>query len=124
MADLFKLVGTIVINANDAQKTIDTTTTAAGKLNLELSKVDSNATAAGEGMDKASGHFGEKGKFGAASVWLGNMLSELTRKAVSLGYQLINSGIDYNATMERYQKSFATMLGSEEEAQKSRGGAP
>lgn len=118
MADIFKLVGTVVIEAETAKKTLDDVTTKAKSVNTELENVDDKASVAGNGLDTASAHFGEKGKFGMAAVWLGNLLADLTKKAVNLGYQLINSGIDYNATMERYQKSFATMLGSEEEAQK------
>lgn len=52
----------------------------------------------------------------AASVAVGNLLADVARATANTGKQLVQTGINYNSTMENYQTNFATMLGGSSEA--------
>lgn len=107
--NLFTLVGKIAIENSEANREIDETTEKAKGLSSSL-------TGIGDAADKSEEKLRDGSKFGAASVWLGNMLTSLTNKAVGLGKSLISVGFDFNASIETYQAQFSALLGSEEDA--------
>lgn len=104
--ELFKLVGRIMLDTSGVETEIDSVISS-------VSQAGQQAEATGQQMGKA---FGKNGSFGAGSVWLGNMMTSLTRKAVSFGKSLVSSGFDYNSQMEQLTVSFATMMGGNTEA--------
>ena len=108
MAELFKLVGTIAIDATDATQKIEAVITAGEDLEKKL---------IGIGAD-ADSSIGSKSGFAAASVWLGNTITELTRRAAQLGKEFVLSGLKYNAAMEGYEVSFGTLLNGDMEKAK------
>lgn len=57
-----------------------------------------------------------------AAVAIGNLISRLIEKAAQLGKQMIETGVNFNATMESYQASYSTLLGSQAEAAKALSG--
>lgn len=107
--NLFKLLGTIAIDNSEAEEKINNTTNAAKGLGDSLDGAGTSATNLGNNIDS-------KSRFGAASVWLGNMLTTLTSKAVSFVSSLAGTGFNYNAQMETYVTSFATMMEGNTEA--------
>lgn len=108
MADLFTLVGTIAIDATDATQKIEATISAAEDLEGVLNGIGANAESS----------FGSKSAFGAASVWLGNTITELTNRAAQLGKEFVLSGLKYNAAMEGYEVTFGTLLNGDMEKAK------
>ena len=109
MADLFTLVGTIAIDATDATQKIEATISAAEGLEGVLNGIGTSAESS----------LGSSSAFGAASVWLGNTLTELTHRASQLGKEFVLAGLQYNAAMEGYEVSFGTLLnGDVQKAQK------
>ena len=58
----------------------------------------------------------------AAAVAIGNVMARLIEKAADLGKTMIQTGIEFNATMEGYQASYSTLLGSQAEAKKALSG--
>lgn len=108
MPDLFTLVGRIAIDASDANAQIDETTKAAQGLGTELG-------AAGTKANGLAGNIGSGSSFSSASVWMGNMLTTLTSKAISFASSLAGTGFDYNAQMESYVTAFSTMMGGNTE---------
>lgn len=90
----------------------------------ELGQLNANARQAGNrliGMNGTLGQlhnpFSSDGALGAGAVWLGNILEDLTYKALDLSWEFMKIGINFNASAESYQASFKTMLGvTEEEA--------
>lgn len=91
----------------------------------ELGQLDSKATSASTQLGILDGKlqnihnpFSSEGAFGAATVWLGNILEDLTYKALDLSWEFMKIGINFNASAESYQASFKTMLGvTEKEAE-------
>lgn len=108
--DIFKLFGSIVIDSSEADATIDSTTDKAKKLGQTFQNTG------GTVQSNAQKWFGKDGKFGAASVWMGNMLTKLTDKGIQLTKTIFGDGLNYNASMERYTKSFATYMSNDMEA--------
>ena len=106
MSELFKLVGTIAIDVTDATEKIEAVITAGDDLEKKLIGIGTNAESS----------IGSKSGFSAASVWLGNMLTELTQKAEQLGKQLWNTGFNMNLNEESWIASFKTYLGGDLEA--------
>lgn len=113
--DLFKLVGTISINAGEATQTIDGFMVNVGQLNTTLQGTQTET-------NKTATLFGKGGKFSTASVWLGNTFSKLTSKitstALNWGKSIVNTGINYNKAMEKYSATFTSLTGDAESAQK------
>ena len=107
--ELFKLFGTIAINAGNAEAEIDSIVSSAQEAGSALSQAGQQANNAGKG-------FGKNGSFGAASVWLGNTLTKLTSVAASFGKRLVSSGFEYNSQMEQLTTSFATKMNGDTEA--------
>lgn len=107
--DLFKLVGRIVISNEEANQAIDDTTKKAEGLGGALE-------GAGTSADNASGKMNESSKFGATAHWMGQVLYNLTEKAVNLGTNLAKMGFGFNASIESYQYSFSALLQDEEKA--------
>lgn len=108
-SEIFRLVGTILINAGNAEETIDSVVSSAQAAGSALSQAGQQANNAGKQM-------GKSGTFGAGSVWLGNVLTKLSSKAVSLGKNLLQSGFEYNSQMEQLTTSFATKMNGDTEA--------
>lgn len=106
---LFELFGKIVIENSEANKTIDETADKAQNLGEKISS-------AGDDADTASAKFGENSKIGASAVWLGNLLSSITKTVLDFGKQLFTSGMDYNAEMEGYVTAYSVMMGGNVEA--------
>lgn len=107
--DLFKLVGTIVINNTEANEEIEDTTDKAEGLSKALAGTTKSADSAGRSM-------GSSGKFGAGSIWLGNMLVGLTTGFGKLGKAIGKTGFKQNSDLEKYMISFTAMLGGNSEA--------
>ena len=109
MAELFKLVGTIAIDGTDvATQKINAVITAGTDLEKKLNGIGANA----------DNSIGSNSGFGAASVWLGNTITELTKRATQLGKEFVLAGLKYNAAMEGYEVSFGTLLNGDIEKAK------
>lgn len=108
--ELFKLMGTIAIDASGATQTIDATIDASEDLAQMLGTVATKADDAGKKMNSRS-------RIGTAAVWLGNTLHSLTSKLGHFAASAIKSGLDFNANMESYQEQFAALLQNTEQAQ-------
>lgn len=104
--ELFKLMGTIVIDVKDATQKIDAVITAGADLEAKLNEIGTNADSS----------IGSKSGFSTAAVWMGNMLTELTNKAFELGKTIWNTGFGMNVNMESWAASFKTYLGGDLEA--------
>lgn len=111
MANLFELVGRIVIDAEDGIETIDDVTGKASALAKTLGGV-------GAESEKTSKQIGSNGKFGAASVWVGNMFTRLATGAARLGKTLVKTGFGFDASMEVYNRQFEALLGNSDKASK------
>ena len=111
--ELFKLVGQFVIDTNGMETQIDSIVSSVNGASTTFSQAGQQAETTGQQMGKA---FGKNSSFGAGSVWLGNMLTSLSRKTLSFGKSLISSGIDYNSQMEQLTIGFSTMMGGNTEA--------
>ena len=109
MADLFKLVGRILIEHDEADKDIDNTIEKATTLNKTLEGT-------GDSADSAGKKLGSSGKFGAASVWVGNTLTKATDWTAKLITNIGKTGFGYNSMMESYATSFKVLIGDEEKA--------
>lgn len=107
--DLFKLVGRILIENAEAISAIDDTIDKAQGLSNTLSGVS-------EGVESTGRSMGKSGKFGAATVWMGNMFTRLTEKGIALGKFIGKTGFGFNANMEAYQNQFASLLGDADKA--------
>lgn len=103
MAELFKLMGTIAIDATDATQKIDAVITAGADLEAKLNGIGANAES----------YIGSTSGFNTAAVWMGNMLTELTTKAVEFGKSLWNTGFNMNLSEESWIASFKTYLGGD-----------
>lgn len=110
--EIFRLVGTILINAGNAEETIDSVVSSAQEAGAALSQ-------AGQQANNAGRQIGKNGTFSAGSVWLGNTLTKLTAKAVSFGKNLISSGFEYNSQIEQLTVDFSTMMDGNTEAAES-----
>lgn len=108
MSELFKLVGTIAIETEDATSKIEAVVTAGEDLEAKLNGIGANA----------DNSIGANSGFAAASVWLGNTITELTRRAAQLGKEFVVAGLQYNAAMEGYEVSFGTLLNGDMEKAK------
>lgn len=117
---VFQLLGEIVIEYNGGK--IDEAKTDAEKLKKELENIEKEAGEAGDAMEEAGktggAALGTKSKVGVSTIWLGNVMSLLTQKAINLGKQLVNIGVGYNASMEAYETNFSTLLGGDVERAK------
>jgi len=107
--DLFTLFGRIAIESGDSEKEIDNITKKAQGLSEALDGT-------GEDANKTSSNLGANSKIGSASIWLGNMWTNLTHKALEVGKTMFKTGFDFNSNMERYQTSFSTLMGGNTEA--------
>ena len=107
--EIFKLEGTIEIDNSGANKSIDETTEKAQELSEAIEGTGKSADSAGKSMGSSS-------KFGAGSVWLGNMLTALTTSAFNVGKAISKTGFKQNTEMEKYTASISTMLGGNSEA--------
>lgn len=108
--ELFKLLGTIAIDASGATQTIDATIDASEELAEMLGNISKKADDAGDKMNRRS-------RIGTAAVWLGNTLHSLTSRLGHFTASVIKSGLDFNANMESYQAQFAALLQNTEQAQ-------
>lgn len=108
-SELFKLVGRILIENADANESIDETTEKAKGLGDALG-------GAGQGADDAGRKFGSSGKIGSAAVWMGNMFTRITDKAINLGKFIGKTGFGFDAAMEAYQNQFEALLGDADKA--------
>lgn len=106
MADLFTLFGTIAINSTVANETIDGTMEKVANLTGTLQSV-------GTQSEKS---LGSGSKFGAASVWAGNMFTKLAVKAAEVGKKAFGIGMNYNAGIETAGINLTTLLKGDEEA--------
>lgn len=79
--DIFKLFGTIIINSEEANETINTTAANAGALRETLTKV-------GKTADDASKKLGAGSPFASACTWLGTALTKSTAAAGRLGQRI------------------------------------
>lgn len=104
-SELFKLVGTISISTENAVQNINAVITEGENLEKVLKNLGTNAESS----------IGEKSGFNTASVWLGNMLTELSHKAVDLGIDFAKIGFAFNASAENYKATFKSMLGLTDE---------
>ena len=111
--ELFKLVGQFVIDTNGMETQIDSIVSSVSGASTTFTQAGQQAEATGQQMGKA---FGKNSSFGAGSVWFGNMLTSLTRKAWAFGKGLVSSGFDYNSQMEQLTIGFSTMMGGNTEA--------
>lgn len=107
--DLFKLVGRILIENAEANESIDETTEKAKGLGDALS-------GAGKGADDTGSKMGSSGKLGSAAVWMGNMFTSITNKAMDLGKFIGKTGFGFDAAMEAYQNQFEALLGDADKA--------
>lgn len=107
--DLFTLFGTISINASAANQTIDDTMEKVSDLGDALG-------GAGTSADTASGKFGETSKFNSACVWMGNMLTKVSEKAIDLVKSLGKIGFGFNTSIESYQYQFEALIGNADKA--------
>ena len=110
MADLFKLVGRILIEHDEADEVIDNTTQKAKDLGDALKGT-------GEKADSTGKKIGSSSKFGSGSVWFGNMLTKMTDAAISFGKFVGKTGFTFDANIEAYQNQFTSMIGDAEKAQ-------
>ena len=111
MADLFKLVGRILIEHDEADEVIDNTTQKAKDLGDALKGT-------GQSADSTGKKIGSSGKFGSGSVWFGNMLTKMTDAAISFGKFVGKTGFTFDANIEAYQNQFTSMIGDADRAQK------
>lgn len=109
MSDVFKLVGRIVIDSQEAQDAIQQTTEDAKTLAVVLEGAGGSADGAGKKM-------GSSGKMASASVWLGNMFTTITNKAASMGKALGQTGFEFDAAMEAYRNQFEALIGDSDKA--------
>lgn len=114
--DLFKLVGRFVLDTSNAEAEIDSIIGLLKGAGVTVSQTGDQVSEAGNQMGNA---VGKNSKFGAGSVWLGNMLTRASAMCVNFGKNLVKSGFDYNSQMEQLTISFATMMGGDEEAAKA-----
>lgn len=108
MAELFRLVGTIAIETDEAVQKINAVITEGEDLEKKLKGIG----------DNADSYIGSSSKFGTAAVWAGNMLSELSQRAAQIGKEFLLSGVKYQAAMEGYEVSFSTLLNGDTEKAK------
>lgn len=106
---VFELVGRILIDNADALEKISDTTEQAKGLADAL-----NGT--GESADNTGKKLGSTSKFGAGSVFFGNMMTKLTDWSINLGKVIGKTGFGYNSMMESYATSFKVLIGDEEKA--------
>lgn len=109
MADLFKLVGRILIEHDEADEVIDNTTQKAKDLGDALKGT-------GQSADSTGKKIGSSSKFGAGSIFFGAMLTKMADAAVNVGKVIGKKGFAYNADMEKYLASYTAMLGGNSEA--------
>lgn len=108
--ELFRLVGKIAIDSSEADRTITATIEASEELASMLGNVATKADNAGDKLNS-------KSRIGAGAVWLGNTLHSLTSKLGHFAASAIKSGLDFNASIEKYQVQFSSLLRNEEQAQ-------
>lgn len=104
MSDIFKLVGSIVIKNEEANKAIDDTK---GKAEGLKGALDNTGTS----TDTLSGKIGEKSAFGTAAVFMGTMLSNMATYAASLATNLAKAGIGFASDMEQNIGGVETLFG-------------
>lgn len=102
--NIFELFGEIVIKTQNAKDEIGAVTSSAEDLAKKFGQVSG-------GADDTGKRIGSTSTLGSGAVWLGNMFTTLTSKAVSLLGSITRTGFDYNAQMETYITAFTTMLG-------------
>ena len=107
--NLFELFGTISIKTSGANETIDATMEKVDGLRGSLDGVGTSA-------DSTSTKINTGSKFDAACVWMGNMLTEITKKAEKLTFFLAKVGFGFNTSMESYQYQFEALIGDAEKA--------
>lgn len=105
-SELFRLVGTISIDTNTAIQNISAVITEGEGLESKLKSLGENADS----------HIGSKSGFNAASIWLGNMLSTLTTKAVELGSAIWKAGYSFTTDLESWTMTFKTYMNGDMEA--------
>lgn len=114
-SELFKLMGTIAIDASSATQTIQAVITAGNDLQMALNGAEGAADNAGES-------FGEMGKdaegtetklssAGAMAVWLGNQLTQLSNKLWNIGKEFLSTGFNFNLSMDTWTTAMQTLLG-------------
>lgn len=104
--ELFKLIGTISINTEAATQSISAVITEGEGLEAKLKELG----------EKADSRIGSKSGFNAASIWLGNMLSTLTTKAVELGSAIWKAGYSFTTDLESWTMTFKTYMNGDMEA--------
>lgn len=110
-AELFKLVGTIVIDVTTANQTIDDTMEKVRQLSGTLQTTETQAENTGKSMGSGS-------KIGSAAVFMGNMFTKLAVKALEFGKAVTKTGFEFDASMEAYQGQFAALLNDSDKASK------
>ena len=109
MADLFKLVGRIVINNTEANESIDDTTKRAEGLSETLAGTGKQAETTSKDLEKKTG-------WNSAAVFFGNMATKVATLAGDAIKYTGKTGFAYNSMMEQYQTAFGVLIGSEEKA--------
>ena len=104
--------------ANTLESRMESVESAINKVSQELIELDAKASTAGTELGqldtKLNGLgnlFSVDGALGTGAVWLGNVLEDLTYKALDLGWDFMKIGINFNASVETYKASLKTMLG-------------
>ena len=88
------------------------------QLNSKVKSAGTQLVTMNSNLKKIHNPFSADGALGAGAVWLGNILEDLTYKALDLSWEFMKIGINFNASAESYQASFKTMLGvTEKEAE-------
>jgi tape measure domain-containing protein len=105
-SELFKLVGTIAIDATDATQKIEAVIEAGEGLEAALKNIGTNA----------DGNIGSKSGFNVAAVWMGNMLTTLTAKATELGSAIWKAGYSFTTDLESWTMTFKTYMDGDMEA--------
>lgn len=106
---IFELVGRILIDNAEALEDIAYTTEQAEILGKVLEGT-------GDSADNTGKKLGSSGKFGSATVWLGNMFTRVTDFAGRHLSNAFKAGFSYNSLLETYGTSFKVLIGDEERA--------
>ena len=114
-SELFKLMGTIAIDATGATQTIQAVITAGKDLQTALNGTEGAADDTGEALDEMGGDAekteGKLSSAGAMAVWLGNQLTQLSNKLWNIGKEFLSTGFNFNLSMDTWTTAMQTLLG-------------
>lgn len=111
--NLFKLMATLGLDTSEYEQGIEQ---ARKEMQSAANSLNRSANTAGNGVA------GMASQFAAASAKaniLAGMLTSLGTKAAGLAKNLVETGVSYNAQIEKYTTGFTNMLGSAQAAQKA-----